>query len=121
MPSIEALAMAGVDCVECGISLEERERRDTEKTPLYLLADQGEEGLKTHEKDRLMVEQWLVKNKMEAWPKVAARPVTNGVSNIQSREKKRKEKKGVSEEGFLFLQSLLAATLLVNDKLLHEQ
>jgi hypothetical protein len=33
-----------------------------------------------------------------------------------------KEKKGVSEEGFLsFLQSLLAATLLVNDKLLHEQ
>ncbi|KAL3591573.1 hypothetical protein D5086_010213 [Populus alba] len=89
MPSIEALAMAGVDCVECGISLEERERRDTEKTPLYLLADQGEEGLKTHEKDKLMVEQWLVKNKMEAWPKVAARPVTNGVSNIQSREKKR--------------------------------
>jgi hypothetical protein len=88
MPSIEALAMAGVDCVECGISLEERERRDTEKTPQYLLADQGEEGLKTHEKDKLMVEQWLVKNKMEAWPKVAARPVTNGVSNVQSKEKK---------------------------------
>ena len=40
MPPIEALATAGV---ECGISLEERERGDVEKIPLYLLAGQGEE------------------------------------------------------------------------------
>ncbi|KAG6768458.1 hypothetical protein POTOM_027375 [Populus tomentosa] len=67
MPSIEALAMAGVDCVECGISFEERERRDVEKTPQYLLADQGEEGdLRRHEKDKLTGEQWQVKTKMES-------------------------------------------------------
>ncbi|CAK7334697.1 unnamed protein product [Dovyalis caffra] len=55
MPSIEALAMAGVDCVEFCISLEERERRDVEKTPQYLLADQGGEGeIRIHEKNKLM-------------------------------------------------------------------
>ncbi|KAJ6737213.1 hypothetical protein OIU85_019292 [Salix viminalis] len=89
MPSIEALAMAGVDCVECGISLEERERRDTEKTPPYLLADQGEGGVENHlEKDKVAVKQWLVKNKMEAWLKVAAPPVSNVASNTQGQEKK---------------------------------
>ncbi|KAF9678882.1 hypothetical protein SADUNF_Sadunf07G0082400 [Salix dunnii] len=57
MSSIEALAMAGV---ECGISLEERERGDVEKIPLYLLAGQGEEeDRRSHEEeDKLMREQW---------------------------------------------------------------
>ena len=83
MPSIEALAMAGVDCVECGISFEERERRDVEKTPQYLLADQGEEGdLRSHEKDRLTGELWQFKTKMES------SVITNIVSTIHGQDKK---------------------------------
>ncbi|KAJ6990937.1 hypothetical protein D5086_015212 [Populus alba] len=83
MPSIEALAMAGVDCVEYGISFEERERRDVEKTPQYLLADQGEEGdLRSHdEKDKLMGEQRQVKTKMES-------SFTKIVSTIHGQDKK---------------------------------
>ncbi|KAG6768457.1 hypothetical protein NC652_019397 [Populus alba x Populus x berolinensis] len=82
MPSIEALAMAGVDCVECGISFEERERRDVEKTPQYLLADQGEEGdLRSHEKDKLMGEQRQVKTKMES-------AFTKIVSTVHGQDKK---------------------------------
>ncbi|KAL9377859.1 hypothetical protein Peur_029194 [Populus x canadensis] len=82
MPSIEALAMAGVDCVDCGINFEERELRDVEKTPQYLLADEGEEGdLRSHEKDKLMGEQWRVKTKMES-------SVTNIVSTIHGQYKK---------------------------------
>lgn len=38
--SIEALAMAGIDCIKCTINLEEVEHRDVEKTPQYLLAEQ---------------------------------------------------------------------------------
>ncbi|CAL1388968.1 unnamed protein product [Linum trigynum] len=38
MPSIEALAMAGADYLECGISLVERDRRET---PQYLLAEEN--------------------------------------------------------------------------------
>uniref|UniRef100_A0A7N0TJJ8 Uncharacterized protein n=1 Tax=Kalanchoe fedtschenkoi TaxID=63787 RepID=A0A7N0TJJ8_KALFE len=43
MPSIEALAMAGADCDECGIHLEDVEKRHTihESRPQYLQADQG--------------------------------------------------------------------------------
>ncbi|KAK7830525.1 hypothetical protein CFP56_028116 [Quercus suber] len=37
--SIEALAMAGIDCIKCTINLEEMKHRDVEKTPQYLLAD----------------------------------------------------------------------------------
>ncbi|KAF9681869.1 hypothetical protein SADUNF_Sadunf05G0047800 [Salix dunnii] len=121
MPSIEALAMAGVDCVECGISLEERERRDTEKTPQYLLADQGEGVENHHEKDKVVVEQWLVKDKMEAWlkaPPCSERRFEHKViltwkwTVLMGMDSGGKEKKGVSEEDFLYLQPLVAATLL---------
>nr|DAD21957.1 TPA_asm: hypothetical protein HUJ06_023420 [Nelumbo nucifera] len=37
--SIEALAMAGVDYMECGIDLDEWERREFEPPPPYLLAE----------------------------------------------------------------------------------
>ena len=39
--SIEALAMAGIDCIKCTIDLEEIEHIDVEKTPQYLLAEQN--------------------------------------------------------------------------------
>ncbi|KAK7858272.1 hypothetical protein CFP56_013028 [Quercus suber] len=38
--SIEALAMAGADYVECGINLEALERSEREQTPPHLLADE---------------------------------------------------------------------------------
>lgn len=43
MPSIEALAMAGADCNECEIHLEDVEKRHTiyKTRPQYLLADDG--------------------------------------------------------------------------------
>lgn len=38
--SIEALAMAGIDCTECSIKLEEWEKDGLEQPPPYLLAVQ---------------------------------------------------------------------------------
>ncbi|EEF29552.1 conserved hypothetical protein [Ricinus communis] len=88
MPSIEALAMAGVDCVECGINLEETERRNMEHTPQYLLAEEepgkkeGEIGDKdNNNNNKLMAENWQVKTKMEACVKAVA-------SNVNTKGRK---------------------------------
>lgn len=88
MPSIEALAMAGVDCGACGIILAERERRDKENfTPQHLLADQKTLGTQErdvgHEKDKLMVENWQVKAQMEVLaPKAVAPNVDSKRRNL---------------------------------------
>ncbi|GAB4848702.1 hypothetical protein Ancab_003427 [Ancistrocladus abbreviatus] len=39
--SLEALAVAGVDCNECGINLEAWERRESEQLPLHLLPEKN--------------------------------------------------------------------------------
>ncbi|KDP46811.1 hypothetical protein JCGZ_24020 [Jatropha curcas] len=78
MPSIEALAMAGVDCGKCSISLEERERRDREKTPPYLLAEP--EPAAGNDK---MEEIWKVKVKME----VLAKAVTSSIHIMNNKGK----------------------------------
>ncbi|CAN1345829.1 hypothetical protein LINPERPRIM_LOCUS40545 [Linum perenne] len=41
MPSLEALAMSGADYKKCGVSLMEKDRRET---PQYLLADEKPTG-----------------------------------------------------------------------------
>ena len=40
--SIDALAMAGADCMKCSINFEEMEHTDLEMTAEYLLADQND-------------------------------------------------------------------------------
>ncbi|KAF2293040.1 hypothetical protein GH714_035618 [Hevea brasiliensis] len=82
MPSIEALAMAGVDCGKCGINLAERERRDLEKPPLYLLAEEnpGKETQGNEKDNEVTVEKWEAKAKLEAW----AKPVASSVKNVTS-------------------------------------
>lgn len=89
MPSIEALAMAGVDCGKCSIDLAERERRDMEKTPLYLIADEnpGKETQRNEKDNKVVEEKWGVKIKMEAWAKAVASSVNNVTSNINAKGK----------------------------------
>uniref|UniRef100_A0A7N2M109 Uncharacterized protein n=1 Tax=Quercus lobata TaxID=97700 RepID=A0A7N2M109_QUELO len=48
--SIEALAMAGADYVECGINLEALERSGWEQTPPHLLADEQSFNIGNEEK-----------------------------------------------------------------------
>ncbi|KAJ0016584.1 hypothetical protein Pint_12238 [Pistacia integerrima] len=57
--SIEALAMAGVDCIKFGINLVEMACRDMEKTPEYLLAEKI--PCKDDVKEMQQMEEWQVK------------------------------------------------------------
>ncbi|KAK9904494.1 hypothetical protein M0R45_000717 [Rubus argutus] len=66
--SIEALAMAGADYKKCRINLDEKEGRDKDHTPQYLLAEQNSNGSESNEKHMLVIENLQVKTNMEAWP-----------------------------------------------------
>lgn len=68
--SIEALAMAGVDCIKCTINLDEKELTEVKKPPQYLLAEQSNES-ETNEADNLIVKQ-VNKAKIEEWAKAVA-------------------------------------------------
>jgi len=59
--SIEALAMAGADYKKCHINHEEKEGRDEDHTPQYLLAEQNSNnGRERNEKNMLVVENLIV-------------------------------------------------------------
>ena len=68
--SVEALAMAGVDYNKCHINLEEKEGREKDHTPQYLLAEQNSnDRSERNENNMLVVEENLqVKTNVEAWP-----------------------------------------------------
>lgn len=65
--SIDALAMAGVDCLKCSIDLEEMELREMETTPLYLLGeDKSFEESKNEEKITVkQLQHQVIEPKME--------------------------------------------------------
>ncbi|KMT08776.1 hypothetical protein BVRB_6g135000 [Beta vulgaris subsp. vulgaris] len=74
--SIDALAMAGVDYKESGISFKEIEFRDMESTPQYLLAE-NESGDKMTENKfnvatKLVPEKLRLNAKIQYWKKAVA-------------------------------------------------
>ena len=73
--SIEALAMAGADYMECDINIEALERCGSEQPPPYLLADQQYLSIEVHRKgdDKKSVDNGeVVKAKMREWAKAVA-------------------------------------------------
>ena len=66
--SVEALAMAGIDYNKCDINLEEKEGKDKDHTPQYLLAEQNSNRSEKNEKNMVVVENVQVKTNAEAWP-----------------------------------------------------
>ena len=72
--SIDALAMAGVDYRESGISFTEMEFRDMETTPQYLLAENeytnGKEERKRELEINLGPRKLQLNTKMQPWRKV---------------------------------------------------
>lgn len=70
--SIEALAMAGADYVECGIDLDLLDSRDREDPPPYLLADDAFEKGHDDSSDGEMKERLI------AWAKYVAYSVLRG-------------------------------------------
>lgn len=68
--SVEALAMAGVDYNKCHINLEEKEGREKDHIPQYLLAEQNSNDRSERNENNMSVvqENLQVKTNVEAWP-----------------------------------------------------
>lgn len=67
--SIEALAMAGADYVECGIDLDLLDSRDREDPPPHLLADDAFEKGHDDSSDGEWYEDKGMKERLIAWAK----------------------------------------------------
>lgn len=71
--SIEALAMAGVDCRECGIDVELWESGGMEEQPpVYLLAEKISGSVEVERKGRSDQKERMVQAKILQWAKVVA-------------------------------------------------
>ncbi|GKV23428.1 hypothetical protein SLEP1_g33161 [Rubroshorea leprosula] len=71
--SIEALAMAGADYIECGIDVELWENGGKEEQPpVYLLADKISGSVEVERKGRSDEKERMVKAKMLQWAKLVA-------------------------------------------------
>ncbi|KAL2521646.1 hypothetical protein Fot_25569 [Forsythia ovata] len=77
--SIEALAMAGVNCAECGINLEPSDELELQPPPLYLVAEEKylsfEDNKKATDINKLLINGELIKERIREWAK-ANRPET---------------------------------------------
>lgn len=76
--SVEALAMAGADYVECGIDLNLLDSRDREDPPPYLLADDAFKKGHDDSSDGERYKDKEMKERLIAWAKYVAYSVLRG-------------------------------------------
>ncbi|KAL2521647.1 Uncharacterized protein Fot_25570 [Forsythia ovata] len=86
--SIEALAMAGVNCTECGINLEPSDELELQPPPLYLVAKEKylsfQDNKKAADINKLLINGEPIKERIREWAKAVASINSTYISDSKS-------------------------------------